>query len=1129
MRNRFLPKNYISLTRDFGKFAKQQGFDYVDETNSNELAHKIGCIACKVPALGKNTKPYGIYYTIHPQSSKKVIPPYTEIGRYEGPPKKLKEYQPHNGTAYLFETKQLLPGNSKKSTVVIDGTYEGNYTRCLNHSEIGNVIAYAAEDGNIRFITVREVYPGEQLVYDYGQAYKFPEGVCPLSPFDLPYDAEELLEKTNYKRYLQDQSSAPVSIWVTYFFEKIINLSIKQHSKDQQYKIMQALVKQIQEDWQILDFPILNSLPGQSKSQSVTKLKYRFYPVDFICRQWSEELLGEFFSHFIEEPRKRSIAFDRLFRTTDFKLNPFQILLIRFKTISANNPEINESYKHKDIKNIFKELDGCGQIRRDCKNRLANILSQQGKENIWPVVYGLLIKRTIELCKEMMGKQRFSAAVKERFLSEENSSRSSRAYDELGKKMKEVSALIKEEIDKEAREEAHCLSSSSNFIEEKEKDACDQEEGMASDQELNEEIDSQHHPLKEKMEKKEQYNAKRREIKEQYEIKWQDKENKSQKTKTRSWKERENKKLEEMKKDIEKYFAEKRFFDDAQKDVKAFERQGLFSGREFPVAVAKQVMMDFDLFILIEVYAAKYKRISGEKGYGTVGVKKHMYFHESGLLQQLEEFSTWPRKWQKNFNYIVSNVSKIFQLEERGLAQFSAVNSGHKKKRKRNESDDEHLLQATPLSSSSISSINSSSFPPSTMRANSPPATIRLKSKRTNLLSSTARDSNHLEQPSSQEDQMEEEPGLAAATHLTASSNSSSSRFDSFFSWLSFLNPTPAEEIDASDRDLNEEIDSQHHPLKEKVKDKGQYNAKRREIKKQYKIRWQDKENKSQKTKTRSWKERENEKLEEMKKDIEKYFAENHFFDNAQEDAKAFEEQELFSGREFPVAVAKQVIMDFHLFILIEVYVAEYKRISGEEGYGTVGAKKHMHFHESGLLQQLEKFSDWPRKWRKNFNYIVSNVGKIFQLEERGLTQSSAVNSSYKKKRKRNESDDERLFQATPLSSSSISSINSSSFFPRTMRVSGSPATIGLKNKRTNLLSSTTRDSNHLEQPSSQEDQMEEESGLAAAAHLTASSSSSSSRRYGFSSWPSFFNSAPAEEKDKPTMDEDEQNLYDMN
>ncbi len=106
--------------------------------------------------LGRSRTGFGIFAT-------RPIKKRSRIAEYKGPRLNVDDAlkAENRGNRYLYEV------NSKWT---IDGTAHGNIARYFNHSCNPNADTFIRQ-GRIFIRTLRDIKPGEEIVYDYGRDY----------------------------------------------------------------------------------------------------------------------------------------------------------------------------------------------------------------------------------------------------------------------------------------------------------------------------------------------------------------------------------------------------------------------------------------------------------------------------------------------------------------------------------------------------------------------------------------------------------------------------------------------------------------------------------------------------------------------------------------------------------------------------------------------------------------------------------------------------------------------------------------------------------------------------------------------------------------------------------------------
>lgn len=137
----------------------KQPFDYIrEQAIDTNTQVNLGW----VNAIGG----YGAY-------AAKKITAAQRLGVYVGDRRKpLNRDQHVDGAAYIFE----LVNNKGEVYEEIDGEVTRNWTAFINHSQTPNIKVVPeiiGKEGCIVFYALRDIEPGEQLVYDYGDAYFF--------------------------------------------------------------------------------------------------------------------------------------------------------------------------------------------------------------------------------------------------------------------------------------------------------------------------------------------------------------------------------------------------------------------------------------------------------------------------------------------------------------------------------------------------------------------------------------------------------------------------------------------------------------------------------------------------------------------------------------------------------------------------------------------------------------------------------------------------------------------------------------------------------------------------------------------------------------------------------------------
>jgi len=103
----------------------------------------------------------------------KFIPKGKVLGRYKGVRLTKKEYLKLKDKSYVFEVKI-----SNHNSVYIDGKdiNTSNWTRFINgartkkQQKMINIDTYQ-QNKNIYFEAIKDIYPGDELIYDYGSHY----------------------------------------------------------------------------------------------------------------------------------------------------------------------------------------------------------------------------------------------------------------------------------------------------------------------------------------------------------------------------------------------------------------------------------------------------------------------------------------------------------------------------------------------------------------------------------------------------------------------------------------------------------------------------------------------------------------------------------------------------------------------------------------------------------------------------------------------------------------------------------------------------------------------------------------------------------------------------------------------
>eukprot|EP00929_Paragymnodinium_shiwhaense_P036716 TRINITY_DN19649_c0_g1_i1.p1 TRINITY_DN19649_c0_g1~~TRINITY_DN19649_c0_g1_i1.p1 ORF type:complete len:267 (+),score=28.27 TRINITY_DN19649_c0_g1_i1:73-801(+) len=131
----------------------------------------------RVEGIGKNVevrdagrKGKGVFATM-------FIPKGHNLGKYRGSimtPEQLLARYPDNNSPYAFQIHPGLFIDSNKDDEDLGIT---NYTRYINHSKLASNVSHSWRpsvmypDGAVIFEASRDIQPGEELLFDYGDGY----------------------------------------------------------------------------------------------------------------------------------------------------------------------------------------------------------------------------------------------------------------------------------------------------------------------------------------------------------------------------------------------------------------------------------------------------------------------------------------------------------------------------------------------------------------------------------------------------------------------------------------------------------------------------------------------------------------------------------------------------------------------------------------------------------------------------------------------------------------------------------------------------------------------------------------------------------------------------------------------